>query len=141
MSASGLVLTPIGVVEEQGECSKVRVYPSFAAGLRGLEAFSHVIVLYWLHGHDNPEDRAVVEVTPKRHPGAPTVGVFASRSPARPNPVGLSVAEVTEVKGSVLRLRGLDVLRGSPVIDLKPYLPRADAVPDARVPGWTLRGA
>ncbi len=138
MSALGFTLIPVGIVEEQGECSKVQVYPNFAAGLKGLEAFSHVIVLYWLHGRDNPEDRTVVEVIPKKQLGA-TVGVFASRSPARPNPIGFSVAEILEIEGSVLTLRGLDAMKGSPVLDLKPYLPRDDAVADARVPEWALR--
>lgn len=136
----GLKLVPIGLVEEEGEFSNVRVFPEFSAGLNGLEAFSHVIVLYWLHGRDNHGDRATLEVTPRRHVGAPRIGVFACRSPSRPNPVGLSVAEIVGISGALLRLRGLDALRGSPIIDLKPYLPRADAVPHARVPLWALRG-
>jgi len=130
----------IGVVEEAGELSKVKVFPEFCEGLHRLSDFSHVIILYWFHLRDNKRERGILQVLPRRHPGSPQVGVFASRSPSRPNPIGLCVSELVEIKECVLTVRGLDALEGSPVIDIKPYLPRADSVPDARVPEWTLRG-
>lgn len=130
----------VGVVETVGELSKVRVFPEFCQGLEHLNNFSHIIVLYWLHLRDNEEERSVLQVLPRRHPGAPRVGVFASRSPSRPNPVGLCVAELVEIEDCILIVKGLDALEGSPIVDIKPYIPRADSVPNARVPEWTSRG-
>jgi len=130
----------IGVVESSGEPSKVRIYPEYCRGLHGLERFSHVIILYWFHLRDNERERGVLQVVPRRHPGAPQVGVFASRSPSRPNPIGLCVVELAGIEDCVLFVKGLDAFEGSPIVDIKPYIPRADAIPSARAPNWTLHG-
>ncbi|MEM4201615.1 MAG: tRNA (N6-threonylcarbamoyladenosine(37)-N6)-methyltransferase TrmO, partial [Candidatus Hadarchaeum sp.] len=89
---------------------------------------------------DTIEQRQVLQVIPKRHPGAPLVGVFASRSPTRPNPIGMCVVELIRVENCRLRVKGLDAVEGSPIVDIKPYLPRADSVPGARAPEWTSHG-
>lgn len=130
----------VGVVETAGELSKVRFFPEFCQGLERLNEFSHVIILYFFHLRDNEKERSVLQVVPRRHPGAPRVGVFASRSPSRPNPVGLCVTELVKTEDCALIVRGLDALEGSPIIDIKPYIPRADCVPNARVPRWASRG-
>ncbi|MFQ5888045.1 MAG: TrmO family methyltransferase, partial [Candidatus Hydrothermarchaeales archaeon] len=92
----------IGVVEDAGELSRVRIFPEFCPGLQGLERFSHIIILYWFHLRDRDDDRRVLQVTPRRHPGAPQVGVFASRSPSRSNPIGLCVAELVKIQDCTL---------------------------------------
>jgi tRNA-Thr(GGU) m(6)t(6)A37 methyltransferase TsaA len=131
----------IGVVERvEDEISTVRIFDEFGEGLKGLNTFSHLIILYWLHLREEEEERSVLKVVPRRHPGAPEVGVFASRSPSRPNPIGLCVVELVKVEGNILVVRGLDAFEGSPVIDIKPYIPRADAFPEAVVPEWALQG-
>jgi len=130
----------IGVVESSGELSRVRIFPEFCVGLEGLNNFSHVTILYWFHLRDNEKERRTLRVIPKRHPGTPQVGVFASRSPSRPNPIGLCVVELKKIEDCTLLVMGLDAFEGSPIIDIKPYVPRADSVSDARVPEWTLRG-
>jgi tRNA-Thr(GGU) m(6)t(6)A37 methyltransferase TsaA len=130
----------IGVVENAGELSRVRIFPKFCVGLQSLDRFSHIIILYWFHLRDKDEHRHVLQITPRRHPGAPQVGVFASRSPSRPNPLGLCVTELVKLQECTLLVKGLDALESSPVVDIKPYIPRADSVPDARVPEWTSRG-
>lgn len=130
----------IGVVESSDELSRVLIFPQFCVGLRGLDNFSHIIILYWIHLRDNEKERSILRVVPRRHPGAPPVGVFASRSPSRPNPIGLCVVELTKIEGCTLFVRGLDAFEGSPIIDIKPYIPRADSVSEARVPEWTSRG-
>jgi len=128
----------IGVVEKANErgVSKVRIFDEFCDGLDGLNTFSHIIILYWFHLRDTAEERGVLRVIPRRHQGSPEVGVFASRSPSRPNPIGLCVAELVKLEGNILSVKGLDAFEGSPVIDLKPYLPRIDAFPEAAVPQW-----
>ncbi len=130
----------IGVVENAGELSRVRIFPEFCVGLQSLDRFSHIIILYWFDQRDREEERRVLQVTPRRHPGAPQVGVFASRSPSRPNPLGLCVTELVKLQECTLFVKGLDALESSPIIDIKPYIPRADSVPDARVPEWTSGG-
>ena len=129
----------IGVVESPGELSRVKIFPEFCVGLQGLNNFSHLIILYWFHLRDK-EERRTLRVVPRRHPGAPQVGVFASRSPSRPNPIGLCVVELIKIEDCTLLVRGLDAFEGSPIIDIKPYLPRADSIPGARVPEWMLHG-
>jgi len=131
----------IGIVEETGEQeAKVRIFPEFCAGLKGIEGFSHIIILYWAHLRDNEEERSVLHVFPRRHAVEIEVGVFACRSPSRPNPMCLSVVELMKGKGCTLTVKGLDALKGSPIIDIKPYLPRADSISNVRVPEWTWRG-
>jgi len=130
----------IGLVRSAGEPSKIEIFPEFCLGLEGLSDFSHVIVLYWFHLRDDDRERGTLRVVPRRHPSAPRVGVFASRSPSRPNPIGLCVVELDKIEGCILTVNGLDALEGSPIIDIKPYVPRADAIPEARVPEWTSHG-
>jgi tRNA-Thr(GGU) m(6)t(6)A37 methyltransferase TsaA len=129
----------VGRVESAGELSKVKIFPEFCRGLQHLGDFSNVIIVYWFHVRDNEKERSVLKVVPRRHPSALEVGVFASKSPSRPNPVGLCVTEPVEKEGCVLTLKGLDALQNSPIIDIKPYIPRLDSILEARVPEWTSR--
>ena len=108
------------------------VFERFRPGLQAIEAFSHLILLYWLD--QGREEAAPLVFTPP-FDTAPR-GVFATRSPARPNPIGLSVVafEGLEPDGR-LRVRYLDCIDGTKLIDIKPYLPTTDAEPDATM-GW-----
>ena len=133
-------VTFIGVVEEAGELPRVRIFTEFCVGLQSLDRFSHIILLYWFHLRDTKEERNVLQVIPRRHPGAPRVGVFSSRSPSRPNPIGLCVTKLVKFQDCTLQVGGLDASEGSPIVDIKPYIPRADSIPDARVPEWTSGG-
>ncbi len=110
------------------------ILPAFRAGLLALDGFSHLIVLYWLH--EAPSEPPLVFTPP--FDDAPR-GVFATRTPARPNPIGLSVAAFDgfEPDGR-LRLRHLDCLDGTTLLDIKPYLPTTDSEPDAGM-GWLGR--
>jgi tRNA-Thr(GGU) m(6)t(6)A37 methyltransferase TsaA len=132
----------IGVVEKANEegVSQIRIFDEFRDGLEGLDSYSHLIVLYWFHLRDIEGERSVLKVVPRRHSGAPEVGVFTSRSPSRPNPIGLCAVRLVRLEGAVLSVEGLDAFEGTPILDLKPYNPRADSVPDAVVPPWALRG-
>lgn len=127
----------IGVVDEEGEQeAKIRVFPEFCAGLKGIENYSHLIVLYWIHLRDNEKDRRTLLVFPKRHAVNIETGVFACRSPSRPNPIGLCVVRLLKVEGCILTVEGLDALKNSPIIDIKPYNPKTDAIPNAHTPEW-----
>lgn len=96
-------------------CTAV-VLPEFLPGLRSLEGFSHLILLYWMHGTRGPE----LTFTPPFD--GEERGVFATRSPRRPNPIGLTVVELLAREGTKLRVRGIDMLDGTPILDIKPYL-------------------
>jgi len=131
----------VGVVERTGEEeATVRIFPQYCSALKGIEDFSHIFILYWAHLRDNKEDRSVLQAFPKRHEVNMKIGVFACRSPSRPNPICLCVTKLTRLEGCVLTVKGLDAIEGSPVVDIKPYVPRADSITDALAPEWTKRG-
>ncbi len=113
-----------------GRPAELVVDEAYRRGLEGLEGVSHVVILTWLH--HSPRDLIVQK---PRHAAAAR-GVFALRSPARPNPVGLHVARLVAVDPGTgtLSLDAIDVLDGTPVIDIKPYMPSIDAFPDATRP-------
>jgi tRNA-Thr(GGU) m(6)t(6)A37 methyltransferase TsaA len=121
--------TPIQPVFATGTEGVVTVHGEFALALTDIEGFDRLWLIYWL-------DRAgpyEPVVTPYRD----TVGrgLFATRAPCRPNPIGLSVVRLLERRGATLRVADIDVLDGTPLIDIKPYVPRFDAYPQARA-GW-----
>ncbi len=133
-------VNPIGKVSSrQDEKAKIEIRPELAKALMGLEGFSHVWVVFWLHEHDCAEQRAILQVHPRRDPANPLTGVFATRAPVRPNLIGLTCCRVVSVRGNVLEVEGLDAREGSPVLDLKPYIPSSDALPEAKVPGWVKK--
>ena len=135
MVESGCV-TFLGTVDSTGETSTIRIKPPFLPALLGLERHSHLIVLYWFHLRDNKEHRETLQVTPPRHKGAPLTGVFACRSPSRPNPIGVTVVKIERIDGCKIIVSGLDALEGSPIIDIKPYNQKSDSVPEAEVPSY-----
>jgi len=139
MALKGEILF-LGTVKTEGQEAKISIFPEFSHALDGIEQFSHLIVLYWFHQRDDEKGRRTLRVVPRRHAGAPEVGVFACRSPNRPNPIGLCVVEIIRVSGNELFVKGLDADEGSPIIDIKPYLPRSDSAQEARVPEWALHG-
>ena len=128
------------VVEVKGDEARIEMKAEYCRGLFHLDHFSHLTVLYWLHLRDNEDDRKTLRVIPMRHEGAPEMGVFGTRSPSRPNPIGLCVVELLKLEDCTLLVKGLDAKEGSPILDVKPYIPRADSIPEAKVPEWALKG-
>jgi tRNA-Thr(GGU) m(6)t(6)A37 methyltransferase TsaA len=114
--------------ESDAVCT-VEVDPRWAAGLKGLESCTHVIVLYWMG-----RARRDLAVQVPRHYGVGR-GTFALRSPARPNPIAMSVVRLIGIVGNRLSVIGLDCLDDTPLLDIKPYFASTDSVPDASV-GW-----
>jgi tRNA-Thr(GGU) m(6)t(6)A37 methyltransferase TsaA len=122
---------------------RIEVFPEFAEALDGLEGFTHLFVLSHL---DRPRDGSagILRVRPRRHRGGrvppeaiPEVGVFATDSPVRPNPIGLTLVTIVRREGNVLVVRGLDLYDGTPVLDLKPYRSDYKAARHA-MPGWAF---
>lgn len=108
---------------------QVQIDPAYAEGLLDIEGFSHLILLYAFHASTGCTLRVTPFLDDQPH------GLFATRYPNRPNPLGLSVVELVGRNGNVLEIKGVDVLDGTPLLDLKPYVPEFDARPQARV-GW-----
>jgi tRNA-Thr(GGU) m(6)t(6)A37 methyltransferase TsaA len=106
----------------------IELDPRFADGLKDLSLFSHAIALYWLH----QSRRDLIAQVPS-HLDEPR-GVFALRSPVRPNPIGLAVVEIVSVEKNRLSVRNVDCVDGTPLVDLKPYFASIDAYPEARRP-------
>lgn len=129
-------MQPIGQVKKQGDRTLVAIEPQYIAALKGLEGFSHLWVVYWFHENDTPERRATLQVHPRRDPANPLTGVFACRAPERPNLIGLTACRILKISGNTIEVAGLDARDGTPILDLKPYIPKGDAIPEATTPEW-----
>ncbi len=116
--------------------SDIILRDNLADALDAVDGFSHVIVLF--HLHRVPEDARRLKLPVGVGESAAERGVLATRSQLRPNPIGLAVVQVLHRRKAVLRVRGLDALDGTPVLDIKPYLPSYDSVPEARLPDWAV---
>ena len=123
---------PIQPSSETSAPGTVEIYPQFAAGLKDLEGFSHLILIYCFH----KASRVALTVTPFLD--SEPRGVFATRVPVRPNPIGLSVVPLRKVEACTLFVDRLDVLDGTPLLDLKPYVPEFDQGTQVRT-GWLER--
>ena len=115
----------------EGLESRVELLPEHAGRLDGLEEYSHVLVVFYMDlAVDAPEKPERLKLA-----SGNSYGIFATRSQLRPNHLGLSAVALLGREGTVLRVRGLDAIDGTPVLDIKPYLPEYDAWPEARMPG------
>jgi tRNA (adenine37-N6)-methyltransferase len=114
--------------------AEIEIDPRLNEALDGLEGFSHIIVLYWMHQADTGRDK--LKVHPMGRGDIAEQGIFAVRTPNRPNPIGKTTVKLLERRGNVLRVQGLDAIDGSPVIDIKPYIPGYDSVTNPVVPDW-----
>ena len=112
--------------------------------LDGLQEYSHVWLIYLFHANTNTARRTKEQTSAVRSKvrpprlGGKTVGLFSTRTPHRPNPIGLSLVKLDRIVGDTLHLSSVDLVHGTPVLDIKPYLPYADSVPGATVPQWVL---
>jgi tRNA-Thr(GGU) m(6)t(6)A37 methyltransferase TsaA len=122
-------IQPTGAASAPGT---VEILPEFAEGLKDLGGFSHLILIYHLH----QARRVSLSVIPFLD--SEPRGIFATRAPTRPNPIGLSVVRLLKIEGNILFLEALDILDGTPLLDIKPYVPAFDGHPEARA-GWLER--
>jgi len=121
--------TPIQPVYSEGCQGRVEVFPEFAAGLRDLEGFSHLYLIYHFDRANPPQLIVKPFLQDEQR------GVFATRAPCRPNPIGLSVVKLLRRQGNVLHLENVDVLDGTPLLDIKPYTAKFDCIAGTRN-GW-----
>jgi tRNA-Thr(GGU) m(6)t(6)A37 methyltransferase TsaA len=143
-----ITLRPIGVVRSpftrkvdaprqpyvaKHAVGRIELEPALAHAVEDLDGFEHVWVLAWMDRVEGYSPKVLPPRSDKKR------GVLATRSPHRPNPIALSAMELLRIEGTVLHVRGLDLLDGTPVLDVKPYLPWTDAIPRSRT-GWLEEG-
>jgi len=124
--AAGMPIQPSGA---KGVRGRVEIFPEFAEGLKDLDGFSHITLLYHLHRSRDPKLIVIpyMDTEPR--------GVFATRAPSRPNAIGLSTVRLVNVEGNILHVENVDILDGTPLLDIKPYVPEFDDQDGFRA-GW-----
>jgi tRNA-Thr(GGU) m(6)t(6)A37 methyltransferase TsaA len=130
-------LRPIGHVRQSEGMFRLKILPPYRPALKGLGEFSHVHVIWWADQHDNDADRAIMQADLPYAPGT-IAGMFACRSPLRPNPIAITtmlMLDVDEANG-VVTLPWIDARDGTPVLDLKPYIPISDRIRDVHMASW-----
>lgn len=141
-----IVLSPIGYVKtkvvgdevkDKSIVSQIIINEDLVSALDGITGFSHIFVIFWMS--QIPEDkRLILKVHPRGRMDMPLLGVFATRTNLRPNPIGLTLVELQKVEDNILTVRGLDAFDGTPVLDLKPF-DSWDTAEKANVPEWWIK--
>ena len=141
-----IACTPIGTVRcpvtkmSQGNwaqvVSEIHLEPQYQGGLQGLEGFSHVLVVFYLDRIPPFDAANQLLRRPRGMENMQELGVFAQRTKYRPNPIGVTAVALQGIKGNILSVRGLDALDGTPVLDIKPYIPEFDRIKDVGLPDW-----
>ena len=136
----GTVRSPVKVPVETGWAEVVSdlvVEQRFAGGLKGIDEFSHVLVVFLMH--QAWFDPADLVSRPEGREDLPEIGIFAQRARHRPNPIGTSAVRIEAVQSNVITVRGLDAIDGTPLLDIKPYFPQFDRIEQPVVPAWVER--
>lgn len=128
----------IGTAGSEGNPFCMKVDAPYIKGLTGLEGFSHVMILWWANQLDMEDYREIIEIPRPYKKGPEIMGVFATRSPMRPNPIGVSICQVERIDyvDGILYLSYIDADPGTPILDIKPYTPSADCTQYIEVPEW-----
>jgi tRNA-Thr(GGU) m(6)t(6)A37 methyltransferase TsaA len=144
-----IILKPIGRVHNsirkkkwegwESVVSEIVLSPRYEEALDGIEEYSHLLILFWISRTPNRSRGRRLKIHPKSRPDLPLVGIFATRTQYRPNPIGLTQVQLLKRRKNILRVKGLDALNGTPVLDIKPISPRAEGAAKKRVPEWYRR--
>jgi tRNA-Thr(GGU) m(6)t(6)A37 methyltransferase TsaA len=127
---------PVGVIKKENENVRIEVFEEYRDALLGLDDFSHITVCYWFHENDTPEKRNTMQVHPRKDKQNPLRGVFATHSPLRPNLIALTICKILSIKDTTIFIEKIDALDGSPVIDIKCFIPSSELGSDIRLPDW-----
>ena len=130
-------LNAIGTVRKTDEKAWIEIFNKYGDALLGLDGFSHIYVFYWFDQNDSAEKRKTLQVHPRKDPGNPLTGVFATHSPARPNLIALTRCKIDAITGHIIKIEDIDAHDGSPVIDIKCYIPHEDEA--VRLPDWVSK--
>ena len=127
---------PVGAVRKKEESTWIEIFEPFSDALLGLEGFSHIQVLFWFHENDTAERRKTLRVHPRKDKKNPLTGVFGTHSPRRPNLIGLTLCKIKSIQGRRIVIDDIDAFDGTPVIDIKCYIPASVAKSEIRLPDW-----
>jgi len=129
---------PIGVIHKKNkEKTRIIIDQKYSDALLGMDRFSHLMVCYWFHENDTPEKRKTLQVHPRKNKKNPLTGVLATHSPMRPNLIAISFCRKLAIENNIIFIDRIDAFDGSPVIDIKPYIPIDDLKSaDISVPDW-----
>jgi len=131
-------VNPIGNINVNEDGMIIKLERKYIPAMQSLDGFSHLSVIWWFSDFDNEEMRSILE-TPQPYKKSPAVtGIFATRSPIRPNPIALTVVQIIRIdyEKGIIHIAYIDANDGSPVLDIKPYTPSLDRVETPRVPEW-----
>lgn len=129
---------PIGTIRNNENGTFIEIHPKYIPAMKAMEGFSHIQVIWWFSDFDDQKAREILD-TPKPYTKSPDVmGIFATRSPIRPNPIGLTPVEVLDIdhKKGLITIAYIDANDNTPVLDLKPYTPSFDRIDNPKVPDW-----
>ncbi len=129
----------IGRIINRKNTCRIEVEKKYQDAFLGLEQFSHIDVLYWLHENDHPAGRGVLRVHPRGDKANPLTGVFATHSPRRPNPIAVTRCRIIAVAGRSITIDAIDARNGSPLVDIKAHIPSRDEAENIRVPDWVKK--
>ena len=127
---------PVGFIRKSNDITEIDICDEFTDALLGLESFSHIHVLYWFHQNDNPDKRNILRVYPRKNEQNPLTGVFATHSPARPNLLAMSLCRIISIASNRIRIHEIDARDGSPVIDIKCFIPSRALTSEIKLPAW-----
>ena len=128
----------IGKIVNKKEQVYIELDPKYSKGLKGLEGYSHIQVIWWANSCDNEEARNKLIINKPYKKGPDEVGVFATHSPERPNPISVSNVDIAyvDINKGIIGLYYIDAFDGTPVIDLKPYVPSVNKIENPKTPNW-----
>jgi tRNA-Thr(GGU) m(6)t(6)A37 methyltransferase TsaA len=130
---------PVGLVHKNDDGAEIEIYQKFSNALLGLDSFSHMIVFYWFHKNDTPQKRNTLQVHPRKNKRNPLTGVFGTHAPLRPNLIAISVCRIRSILSNRILIDEIDALDGSPVIDIKCFIPDKEPLPDLKLPDWVRK--
>jgi tRNA-Thr(GGU) m(6)t(6)A37 methyltransferase TsaA len=132
-------LYPIGTIRHEDNQAFLEIFPEYQMGLYRLDMISHAYVLWWIHERNSTNARDILKVVPrvaKQRNSPQEMGVFATRSPNRPNPIGLTLVNILHIENNFVFVDHIDAFDQTPIIDIKPYLPNGDRVENVNLPPW-----
>lgn len=133
-------IQPVGRISNKENSTVIEIFPEYSEALLGLEGFSNIILFCWFHKNDRSDKRKTLQVHPMKNMDKPLTGVFATRSPQRPNLIAIFMCTLNEIKENKIIVEKIDAFDNTPVIDIKPYIPHNDSIPNARIPKWFKKG-
>lgn len=133
---SAFRVIPIGTLHKSEEKTWIEIESAYLPAMDGLDGFSHINVFFWFHENDHPEGREVLKVHPRRNTANPLTGVFATHSPLRPNLIGMTLCRIVALDPPMIFIDEIDAFDGTPVVDIKCYIPSSRTFENLRLPDW-----